>query len=185
MLIDILVLTLFALATSVAAILKYTGNYKPACVLRVGLMTAILGTYLYNVDTISDGLLYGLLYLYVLNWAMFLWETLGKQKIYKSYMDVPRQTLYKVLPSGKCQVLNERQAKREHEKGVPVYIHAMARITYNPKGAEAHMDKGMGTDRTGVMNMQTGERAVEPQRKMTPQEILQALQTIHKDRQGG
>lgn len=180
MLIDILVLSLFAVATSVAAILKYTGNYKRTCVLRVGLMTAILGTYLYNMDTISDGLFYGLLYLYVLNWAMFLWETLGRQKIYKSYMDVPRQTLYKVLPSGKCQVLNERQAKREHKKGVPVYIHAMARITYNPK-----VDKGTGTDRTGVMNTQTGESAVKQQRKMTPQEILQALQTIHKDRQGG
>lgn len=185
MLIDTLVVTLFALATSVAAMLKYAGDYKSACVLRVGLMTAILSLYLYNRDTISDGLLYGLLYMYVLNWAMFLWETLGKQKIYKSYMDVPRQTLYMVLPSGKCRVLNERQAKREHEKGVPVYIHAMARITYTPKGVEAHVDAGTGTDRTEVMNTQTGESAVEPQRKMTPQEILQALQAIHKDRQGG
>lgn len=175
--IDILVVTLFAVATLIADMLKYAGNYKPACVLRVGIKTAILGTYLYKMDTISDGLLYSLLYLYVLNWAMFLWETLGKQKIYKSYMDVPRQTLYKVLPCGKCLVLNERQAKREHEKGVPVYIHAMARITYNP---EAHVDKGMGTDRMGVMNTQTGESAAEPQRKMTPQEILQALQAIHK-----
>ena len=185
MLMDILVLTLFIVATSLASILRYVGDYKSACVLRVGIITAIVGMYLYNMDTITGSLFYSLLYLYVLNWAMFLWETLGKQKIYKSYMDVPRQTLYKVLPSGKCQILNERQAMREHEKGVPVYIHAMARITYNPKGVEAHMDAGAGTDRTGVLNTQTGESAVEPQRKMTPQEILQALQAIHKDRQGG
>lgn len=80
------------------------------------------------------------------NAGMFVLELYRPRKYYANYLDVPRQVLYKVGKYGKCQVLSEREAKKAHENGETVYIHAMARVTYKPKDAKEKVDTGKGKD---------------------------------------
>ena len=89
--------------------------------------------------------------------VMFLIELYQPHKYYPTYLDVPRQVLYKVGKFGKCIVLSEKEAKQAHKNGETVYIHAMARVTYKPKDESEKpeteqakgVDMGKGLDAAG------------------------------------
>lgn len=80
--------------------------------------------------------------------VMFLIELYQPHKYYPTYLDVPRQVLYKVGKFGKCIVLSEKEAKQAHKNGETVYIHAMARVTYKPKdeSEKPETDQAKGVD---------------------------------------
>ena len=122
------------------------------------------------------------------SFAMYVIELFTPQKIYKSFLDVPRQILYKMGSHGKCIVLTEKQAKKAHKNGETVYIHAVARVVYKPKDEESQtpgVDKGIGKDTSMVSapEMQSGAFRQPPLseeflKKM--QTLQQQLQTNHK-----
>ena len=99
------------------------------------------------------------------NAGLFVLELYRPRKYYTNYLDVPRQVLYKVGKYGKCQVLSEREAKKAHENGETVYIHAMARVTYKPKDEEPqnpNINKGSGTDINGHTVLKTMQQPHQP-----------------------
>lgn len=113
------------------------------------------------------------------SFAMFVIELFTPQKIYKSFLDVPRQVLYKMGSHGKCIVLTEKQAKKSHKNGETVYIHAIARVVYKPKDEEPQtpgIDRGMGKDTTvaSVPEMQTGAFRQPP----LTDDFLKKMQTL-------
>ena len=113
------------------------------------------------------------------SWTMFLIELFTQQKIYKSFLDVPRQVLYKMGSHGKCIVLTEKQAKKASKNGETVYIHAIARVVYKPKDEEPQtpgIDRGMGKDTTvaSVPEMQTGAFRQPP----LTEDFLKKMQTL-------
>lgn len=87
--------------------------------------------------------------------VMFLIELYQPHKYYPTYLDVPRQVLYKVGKYGKCIVLSEKEAKQAHKNGETVYIHVIARVTYKPKDEtekeqpQQGVDTGKGLDAVG------------------------------------
>lgn len=92
----------------------------------------------------------------IYNWVMYIIELFTPQKIYKSFLDVPHQVMYKIDSHGRGIVLTEKQAKKAHKNGETVYIHAIARVVYKPKDDEAQapgVDKGIGKDRSAMRNM--------------------------------
>lgn len=113
--------------------------------------------------------------------VMFLVELYRPHKYYASYLDVPRQILYKVGKYGKCQVLSEKEAKIAHEKGETVYIHAMARVTYKPKPAEEKVDtaKGKDTEMFMVRDSKGNIIDVKKGRNYTQEEIQELIKFMH------
>ena len=113
--------------------------------------------------------------------VMFLVELYRPHKYYASYLDVPRQILYKVGKYGKCQVLSEKEAKIAHEKGETVYIHAMARVTYKPKPAEEKVDtaKGKDTEMFMVRDSKGNIIDVKKGRNYTQEEIQELVKFMH------
>lgn len=61
---------------------------------------------------------------------LFVKDTINRQKVYSRCEDVPRQILYREDKSGKCYVLTDAEAKKAHEKGENVYIHAIVKVKY-------------------------------------------------------
>lgn len=114
------------------------------------------------------------------SWTMFMIELFTQQKIYKSFLDVPRQVLYKMGSHGKCIVLTEKQAKKAHKNGETVYIHAVARVVYKPKDEESPtvgMDKGIGKDWSAVVG-KDGKPIVAPQHPVLSEDILKKLKDV-------
>lgn len=113
--------------------------------------------------------------------GMFILELYRPHKYYASYLDVPRQILYKVGKYGKCQVLSEKEAKIAHEKGETVYIHAMARVTYKPKPAEEKVDiaKGKDTEMFAVRDSKGNIIDVKKGRNYTQEEIQELIKFMH------
>lgn len=92
----------------------------------------------------------------IYSWVLYIIELFTPQKIYKSFLDVPHQVMYKIGSHGRGIVLTEKQAKKAHKNGETVYIHAIARVVYKPKDEESHtpgVDQGISQDRTTMRNM--------------------------------
>lgn len=68
-----------------------------------------------------------------ISYLLLILGFLIKQKIYSTYLDVPRQVLYVEDDNGTCTLVSTEQAKKEVALGHNVYIHAIARVKYIPK----------------------------------------------------
>ena len=67
----------------------------------------------------------------ILTFLLYTKDTFTQQKIYPKDLDVPRQLLYREdRRTGKCYVLSDEAAKKAHEKGELVFIHATVRVKY-------------------------------------------------------
>ncbi len=147
--------------TSVAFIFKYFGYHKATLLFRVVTMLSVAGIVslcglcspTFNVPYwgIAVVSFFG-----IANWFLFIVELFAQQKIYSTYLEVPRQLMYMVGKDGRCKILNDKQAKIAHENGETIYIHAVARVTCNPesKQVDVRADMGMGKDSQGSATIQ-------------------------------
>lgn len=116
------------------------------------------------------------------NAGLFVLELYRPRKYYANYLDVPRQVLYKVGKYGKCQVLSEREAKKAHENGETVYIHAMARVTYKPKDAKEKVDiaKGKDTEMFAIRDAKGNIIDIKKGKNYTQEEIKELVKFMHE-----
>lgn len=148
----------------VAEICKSNGLYRGTSVFRVLTLLYVVAFIVYGLtdptrflavlgmSPFKGMLVFGLAGAY--SGIMSLLELYLPRKYYPTYLDVPRQVLYKVGKYGKCIVLSEAEAKKAHKNGETVYIHAMARVTYKPKDEPEKeqpktVDTGKGLDAMG------------------------------------
>lgn len=149
---------------------KWNGFYYAALFCRILLLlyampVAVVGVFFPQDLPIPLQAIFFLVLACAYSFMMFVVELFTQQKVYKSFLDVPRQVMYKMGKHGKCYVLTEKQAKKAHEKGETVYIHAMARVTYKPKDEEPqnpNIDKGSGTDINGHTVLKTMQHPHQP-----------------------
>lgn len=128
------VLTLFvAVSTLSAEALKSSGRLSVAQLFRLAVAVVSTGGAVWFRDDFRMSVLFGMFV--VLAVVLSAVDTFRKPHVYRSYLDVPRQTLYREDPSGKCIVLSDGEARDAHARGVDVYIHAVTRIKYGTKDA--------------------------------------------------
>lgn len=127
--------------------------------------------------------------------VMFLIELYQPHKYYPTYLDVPRQVLYKVGKFGKCIVLSEKEARQAHKNGETVYIHAMARVTYKPKDESEKpetdqakgVDMGKGLDAMGYALHDQQRKTLEAMIANSPNKdkIVDLLNKLQEQRKNG
>lgn len=190
----------------VAEICKSNGLYRGTSVFRVLTLLYVVAFIVYGLTDPTQFfavmgmrpfkamLVFGLAGAY--SGIMFLLELYLPRKYYPTYLDVPRQVLYKVGKYGKCIVLSEDEAKKAHKNGETVYIHAMARVTYKPKDeaekeqpkTEAKtVDTAKGLDATGYTLHDQQRKTLEAMLANTPNreqvvDLLGKLKTIQQNR---
>lgn len=164
MLIGITLIIIAWIIVLVAEVCKSNGLYRGMSIFRVFTMLYVLTAIVYGFSNQTGFLgIFGielnkclpiLSLAGIYSFIMFILELYLPRKYYPTYLDVPRQVLYKVGKYGKCIVLSEKEAKQAHKNGETVYIHAMARVTYKPKDETEKeqpkgVDMGKGLDAAG------------------------------------
>lgn len=186
----------------VAEICKSNGLYRGTSVFRVLTLLYVVAFIVYGLanptrflavlgmSPFKGMLVFGIAGAY--SGIMFLLELYLPRKYYPTYLDVPRQVLYKVGKYGKCIVLSEAEAKKAHKNGETVYIHAMARVTYKPKDeAEKEqpktVDTGKGLDAMGYALHDQQRKTLEAMIANSPNKdkIVDLLNKVKAQQNGG
>lgn len=186
----------------VAEICKSNGLYRGTSVFRVLTLLYVVAFIVYGLtdptrflavlgmSPFKGMLVFGLAGAY--SGIMFLLELYLPRKYYPTYLDVPRQVLYKVGKYGKCIVLSEAEAKKAHKNGETVYIHAMARVTYKPKDEPEKeqpktVDTGKGLDVMGYALHDQQRKTLEAMIANSPNKdkIVDLLNKVKAQQNGG
>lgn len=186
----------------VAEICKSNGLYRGTSVFRVLTLLYVVAFIVYGLtdptrflavlgmSPFKGMLVFGLAGAY--SGIMFLLELYLPRKYYPTYLDVPRQVLYKVGKYGKCIVLSEAEAKKAHKNGETVYIHAMARVTYKPKDEPEKeqpktVDTGKGLDAMGYTLHDQQRKTLEAMIANSPNKdkIVDLLNKVKAQQNGG
>lgn len=186
----------------VAEICKSNGLYRGTSVFRVLTLLYVVAFVVYGftdptrflavlgMSPFKGMLVFGLAGAY--SGIMFLLELYLPRKYYPTYLDVPRQVLYKVGKYGKCIVLSEAEAKKAHKNGETVYIHAMARVTYKPKDEPEKeqpktVDTGKGLDAMGYALHDQQRKTLEAMIANSPNKdkIVDLLNKVKAQQNGG
>lgn len=186
----------------VAEICKSNGLYRGTSVFRVLTLLYVVAFIVYGLtdptrflavlgmSPFKGMLVFGLAGAY--SGIMFLLELYLPRKYYPTYLDVPRQVLYKVGKYGKCIVLSEAEAKKAHKNGETVYIHAMARVTYKPKDEPEKeqpktVDTGKGLDAMGYALHDQQRKTLEAMIANSPNKdkIVDLLNKVKAQQNGG
>ena len=186
----------------VAEICKSNGLYRGTSVFRVLTLLYVVAFIVYGftdptqffavmgMRPFKAMLIFGLAGAY--SGIMFLLELYLPRKYYPTYLDVPRQVLYKVGKYGKCIVLSEAEAKKAHKNGETVYIHAMARVTYKPKDESEKeqpktVDTGKGLDAMGYALHDQQRKTLEAMIANSPNKdkIVDLLNKVKAQQNGG
>ena len=186
----------------VAEICKSNGLYRGTSVFRILTLLYVVAFVVYGftdptrflavlgMSPFKGILVFGLAGAY--SGIMFLLELYLPRKYYPTYLDVPRQVLYKVGKYGKCIVLSEAEAKKAHKNGETVYIHAMARVTYKPKDESEKeqpktVDTGKGLDTMGYALHDQQRKTLEAMIANSPNKdkIVDLLNKVKAQQNGG